>query len=89
MSDDRTKRQKLEAMAAQSASPAEAEVARELLRRLDGPVKAGQSGRLLSRDAILASPDRDSAGGTVRYRASDGTVFIVDVEEMTFVRDVL
>ncbi len=50
MADDRSKREKLEAMASQNVSPNEADVARHLLDRLPAP-------RTLSRDEILAHPD--------------------------------
>lgn len=57
--DDRTRRQKLVAMATQLASPAEAEVARAKLESMPAP-------RTLSRADILAQPDVRAGVGSRR-----------------------
>lgn len=58
MGDERSLKEKLLAMANQSASPAEAEVARAMLETLAGAQARIESRRLSMREAILASPDR-------------------------------
>lgn len=61
MADNRPLRAKLEAMAAQSASPAEAAIAAGMLAKLHAVPAGGiESPRGLTRADILAAPDRSS-----------------------------
>jgi hypothetical protein len=57
VADARTRRAKLKAMAQQSSSPREAEVAARILARLPGTI---------SRDEILGTPDERANVGTKR-----------------------
>lgn len=86
MADERSLRQKLQAMADQTASPEEAEVARYLLAKLS---ETG-SGRVLTRDEILGAPDRKTQGRTMTFRTSKGTVYTIDMDEydVVFVKDI-
>lgn len=56
MPDARTLRQKLEAMANQTASPQEAEVARAMLANLPETRGGNETRRVLTREEILAAP---------------------------------
>lgn len=89
MPDDRTLLEKLQAMADQTASPDEAEIAREMIKRMLGMAdirtmdSVRDRGKVLSREAILeGTPDREKIGGTVRMQTKSGTWFTVDVDEM-------
>lgn len=66
MPDDRSLTEKLEAMANQTVSPNEAEVARLMLERLQARAGRAKSTGALSREDILAAPDRDSPAASVR-----------------------
>ena len=68
MADNRSLIEKLRAMADQDASPREAEVARRVLARLGGAPDRKETPRGLSRESILAQPDRDSPREIVHVR---------------------
>lgn len=95
MPDDRPLIEKLQSMANQTVSPDEAEIAREMIKRMLGmeePEEEYEKGRsvfqsdndtrVLSREAILATPDRDKIGGTVRMQAKSGVWYTIDLDEM-------
>lgn len=79
MPDERTTIEKLEAMANQTASPEEADVARSMLAamrsRLAGSGARPKSARVLGREDVMAAPDRDFGGVRrgVRVRFPSGT----------------
>ena len=81
MSDHRTRREKLQAMADQAASPAEAAVARAMLRNLDRDQARTKSPGILSRAAILAKPDRASSPRTMSYTTRAGVRVTFDLDE--------
>jgi len=70
-------------MAHQSVSPAEAEIAGEMLEKLYGTPAAGiESTRVVSRAAVEASPDRTGPhGATIRMRTRGGLWVTLDVED--------
>lgn len=61
MPDDRPLREKLEAMAADRSSPQEADVARVMLENMPGPQPRIKTRRILTREAVMAAPDRVSS----------------------------
>jgi hypothetical protein len=73
MADYRSKIEKLEAMASQTASPQEAEVAGRLLERLRGTQGRVETPRRLTREDIKARPDRRHSSVTVTIRTRSGT----------------
>lgn len=79
MPDDRPLREKLEAMANQTASPQEAEVARLMLQSIDRSKAPVQSTRILTRADVLAQPSSHRPI-PVTIRMSDGTLLTVDVD---------
>ena len=82
MPDDRSRIEKLEAMAAQSASPAEAEVARLLLESLEGYRARIESPRALTRADVLARPNRTGRRLVVWYTDRWGRRVSVDADEL-------
>jgi hypothetical protein len=82
--DDRSLRVKLEAMASQSISPTEAEIARAILAKLH-PVAAPrtESPVGLTRAAVLASPDSlDAPVRAYRVRMPGGWWALLDEDEV-------
>jgi len=80
---ERSRREKLETMATQAASPAEAEVARILLERLYGDWARKKTPGILGRDDILGAPDVNLRYPNRAVRLRVGTVtFIVDRAEL-------
>lgn len=82
MSDNRSLREKLEAMANQTASPDEAEIARAMLAERFASRDNPESPRVLTREQIFAAPDRKTQGGTMRFRTKGGTWYTIDVDEL-------
>jgi hypothetical protein len=82
MPDDRSKIEKLESMAAQTASPLEAEVARLLLERLEGYRARAESLRVLRREDVLAHPDRTDRRFVVWYTDNWGRRVSVNADEL-------
>ena len=75
MADTRSRRVKLAAMAAQGASPREAEIARLLLETMPPP-------KTLDRDAILGQPNERAGVRSYRvWDASRGVWLIVDEDD--------
>lgn len=72
MPDDRTLRDKLQDMV-RLGTEHEAERAREAIARLDGAKEAAQSGRVLSRSAVLAQPPDPAPRLVVRVKYPNGT----------------
>lgn len=82
MPDDRPLREKLLAMANQTASPHEAEIAREALERLDAAAGPRKTPGVLTRDDILGSPESETAGRTLRFYSRSAKMWItVDPDE--------
>jgi hypothetical protein len=81
MPDDRPLRDKLLAMASQTTSPAEAEVARAILARLHPiPAPRGETPGGLTRAAIFGAPDR--TGPAIRaYRVHMPSGWWVTLDE--------
>lgn len=76
--DTRTRREKLEAMASQTVSPNEADNARRLLDAAPPP----ETSKVLTRDAILATPGRNAPATAVRvYDRALGAYVVVDVDD--------
>lgn len=82
MPDNRPLREKLEAMANQTDSPEEAEIARAIIMNMIGVHEDKKDPRVLTRDDILGTPDRESAGKTMRYRTKSGVWYTIDLDEM-------
>jgi hypothetical protein len=75
VADSRSRRAKLAAMAAQSASPREAEIARRLL-------ETTPPSRTLDRDAILGQPNERAGVRSYRvWEPSRGVWLIVDEDD--------
>jgi hypothetical protein len=76
--DTRSKREKLQAMASQTSSPREAEVARRLLESLPPP-------RTLTRDDIMGKPDVRAPSRPRRYfDPSLRVTVILDADDPVF-----
>lgn len=83
MPDDRSLEEKLRAMATQTeVSPHEAEMARNILGRLDQSRKAGQTAGRLTREAILAQPEDSGRrpGAVIRVKIGRDWI-VVDADE--------
>lgn len=86
MPDNRTRMEKLRAMASQTEqSPEEAKVARQLIQQIMAASPINGDGRVLSAEEILGTPDRESVGGSMRIRTKGGGWATIDVDEMTVV----
>lgn len=84
MPDNRPLRAKLEAMANQSISPAEAEIARAILVKLHPvPARGIETRAGLTRAAVLATPDRSGpALRAYRVRMPGGWWALLDEDEV-------
>lgn len=81
MPDDRPLREKLLAMANQTVSPHEAEIAREALERLDAAAGPRKTPGVLTRDDILGSPESETPVRSIRfYSPSAKTWILIDVD---------
>lgn len=72
MPDNRTRREKLEAMANQTASPNEAEIARRLLAEMGVPETRQRAERAADEFLSRMTFEYDAAGTTVHYDGPRG-----------------
>ena len=85
MADTRTLREKLEAMASQTASPNEAANARRLLQKRVGSAPRTETPGSRLREAIRAQADRRGLGFVVFRRQGDNRILKVDIDELEYV----
>ena len=84
MADTRSLVEKLEAMARQTSSPLEAEVARSMLESLAGTRARKKTPGVLTREAVFDSSDRDSPARGVRVRMPSGYWIHLDEDQVAW-----